>query len=353
MTESSPSSNGELAPIGLRPPSNRDQTAADDAPTSSDPEQRASDHDQPTPNPDRHAGDDGVVAGVDASRFRRRLPARKRPSRDRGSALAARNERAEARLQTAIERDQVAELRDRVAEARDALDRLSYLADDVATSREHLLARAEHDRMLASADRAGAADDRAWATVDRAAAAHERAEALRDRAELTYKLNLAAIDELTGARTRSFGLDELSRELERARRTGTALLLAFVDVDGLKQVNDAEGHLAGDALLKRVGEILRASFRPYDVIVRYGGDEFIFGMPNLSVSEARVRFERVAQALANDAPIHSISFGLAEAPPANTLRELIDRADLDLLETRRTRPGREDIVHREWPRLAR
>jgi diguanylate cyclase (GGDEF)-like protein len=296
MTESSSSSNAHVAPILVRIAGDRDR---------------------------KPVGHDPIRSG--------RTPMRS--GRDRSTASASRSETAEARLQTAIERcDQVAEFRDRVEEARDALDRLSCLADDVSASREHLLARS------ASADRAGAAEDRARASVDRAAAAHERAEALRDRAEFAYRLNLVAIDELTGARTRGFGRDELSREFERAHREGTSLVLAFIDVDGLKKVNDAGGHSAGDALLQRVGESLRAGFRPYDVIVRFGGDEFIVGMPNLSVDAARARVEEVAEALARDDPLHSsIAFGLAAAPPAKTLQELIECADVDLLKTRRTR----------------
>src|SRR5206468_3734453 len=82
--------------------------------------------------------------------------------------------------------------------------------------------------------------------------AGERAEALRSRTESAASLKLAKTDELTGAWTRKFGLEEVSRELERAHRTGATLVLAFVDVDGLKQVNDTRGHLAGDALLKLV-----------------------------------------------------------------------------------------------------
>ena len=65
----------------------------------------------------------------------------------------------------------------------------------------------------------------------------------------------------------------MARELGRARRTGATLAVAFGDVDGLKRINDTQGHLAGDALLRLVGETLRANLRPYDVIVRYGGDE--------------------------------------------------------------------------------
>ncbi len=152
-------------------------------------------------------------------------------------------------------------------------------------------------------------------------------------------MKVAATDELTGAWTRKFGLQAVSRELERAHRTGATLLLAFIDIDGLKEVNDRHGHLAGDALLRLVGETLRANVRPYDVIVRYGGDEFVCGMPNLSLPEAKARFERITSALTAADPEHSVTFGLANSEPADNLHELIARADADLLEARRRPPG--------------
>jgi diguanylate cyclase (GGDEF)-like protein len=86
----------------------------------------------------------------------------------------------------------------------------------------------------------------------------------------------------------------VSRELERAHRTGASLALAFIDVDGLEQVNDSQGHLASDTPLRLVGETLRANVRPYDVIVRYGRDELVWAMPNLSAPDARPRFEKIA-----------------------------------------------------------
>jgi diguanylate cyclase (GGDEF)-like protein len=150
-------------------------------------------------------------------------------------------------------------------------------------------------------------------------------------------LKLATTDELTGAWTRRFGLDEVSRELERAHRTGATLVLAFVDVDGLKEVNDRHGHPAGDALLRHVGETLRANVRPYDVIVRYGGDELVCAMPNLRAAEARARFEKIAAELKAIDAEHSVTFGLAEAEPADSLQELIARADADFLQARTTR----------------
>ncbi len=234
------------------------------------------------------------------------------------------------------DRDRAAELRDRGAEGRDALARLHDLQDDADASREDILLRAERDRARAAADRAKAADDRARAAADRQEAARERAEARRDSTRSADDLKLATTDELTGAWTRKLGLEEVSRELERAHRTGARLVLAFVDVDRLKAVNDGQGHLAGDALLRLLGETLRANVRPYDVIVRYGGDELLCAMPNLGVREARARFEKIAAVLAAADADHSVTFGLAEAEPADSLRELIARADADLLEARQS-----------------
>jgi diguanylate cyclase (GGDEF)-like protein len=157
---------------------------------------------------------------------------------------------------------------------------------------------------------------------------------LRHRAVAADDLRLATTDELTGAWTRKIGLEEIRRELERAHRTGSRLLLAFIDVNGLKQVNDKEGHLRGDALLRLVGSTLRANVRPYDVVVRYGGDELVCAMPNLSGPEARARFGTIAAVLTAVDPEHSITFGVAEAEADDNLETLIARADADLLRAR-------------------
>ena len=317
--------------------SDRDQTTSDQDQTWSDHDQTASERDQRSADEDQHAADDDFAAGGDAITYHRSALARERSGRDREAVSVVRAESAGARLRTATDRDRAAELRDRGAEGRDSLARLHDLQNDAEASREDILLRAERDRARAAADRAKAADDRARAAADRAEAAGERAEALRDRTKSADSLKLAATDELTGAFTRRFGLEEVSRELERAHRTGAGLVLAFVDVDGLKVVNDSQGHLAGDALLRLLGETLRANVRPYDVIVRYGDDELLCAMPNLSGGEARARFERIATALAGADAEHSVTFGLAEAEPADSLQELIARADADLLEARHSR----------------
>jgi diguanylate cyclase (GGDEF)-like protein len=239
-------------------------------------------------------------------------------------------------LRTADDRDRAAALRDRGAEGRDSLARLHDQQEDTEASREDIFLRAERDRWRAAADRAKAADDRARSVEDREQAALERTEARQNRVESADALKLAATDVLTGAWARKFGLEEVSRELERAHRTGTAFVLAFIDVDGLKQVNDSQGHLAGDAQLQLVGETLRANLRPYDVVVRFGGDEFVCAMSNLGLPEARARFEKIAAALTAVDAEHSVTFGVVEAEPADGLQDLIARADADLLQARRT-----------------
>jgi diguanylate cyclase (GGDEF)-like protein len=316
--------------------SDRDQTTSDQDQTWSDHDQTASERDQRSADEDQHAADDDFAAGGDAITYQRSAVARERSGRDRDAVSMVRAESATARLGTGAERDRAAALRDRGAEGRDALARLHDLQDDADANREDILLRAERDRARAAADRAKAADDRARAATDRKEAARERAEARRDRTESADSLKLATTDELTGAWTRKLGLEEVSRELERAHRTGAELVLAFVDVDGLKAVNDSQGHLAGDALLRLLGETLRANVRPYDVIVRYGGDELLCAMPNLGMREARARFEKIAAVLAAADADHSITFGLAAAEPADGLQELIARADADFLEARQS-----------------
>jgi diguanylate cyclase (GGDEF)-like protein len=119
---------------------------------------------------------------------------------------------------------------------------------------------------------------------------------------------------------------ELEHEVDRARRTGDAFVLAFVDVNNLKARNDQHGHLAGDELLRKIADTLRANVRSYDLVVRYGGDEFVCGFPALEVNDAAERFARINEDLAasDDA---SVAFGLAELEEGDSLTDLISKAD--------------------------
>jgi diguanylate cyclase (GGDEF)-like protein len=313
----------------------RDETVTDREQRSSSRE-TVPDRDSRSATDDWHAAEAGVAAGADAGADERARLTPVPSDRDSGGAGAGfGDETTPVGRPTAEERDRAAEARDRGAAGRDRLAHLHDLEDDAGASREAILRRAERDRARAAADRAKAADDRARAAADREDAARDRAEALRAQTESERDLRLAATDELTGAWTRKFGLEEVSRELERAHRTGNKLALAFLDVDGLKEINDRRGHVAGDELLSFLGETLRANVRPYDVIVRYGGDELVCAMPGMSTSEARARFETIAASLEAADADYSVTYGLAEAEPADGLQDLIARADAELLEARR------------------
>jgi diguanylate cyclase (GGDEF)-like protein len=313
--------------------SDKGQTVADHDQTLSDRDQSGSDSDQRSADDDQDAADSDFAAGSsDESTHRRTSKARDRTSQDRKTVSQMRDRDAKERLETASNRDRIAEGRDRDASARDVRSHSLSLGGDVDTSRQDMVLRAERDRSLAAVDRARAGDDRHAAALDRDAATDERAESRRMRIETAVELKTAATDQLTGAWTRRFGLEQISREIERASRAGTSLLLAFVDVDGLKHVNDTEGHLAGDELLRCVGEMLRSHLRPYDVTVRYGGDEFICAMPTVEPKDAKARFKSIAKALDG---AHTFTIGLASAEPGDTLDSLIARADAALLAARR------------------
>jgi diguanylate cyclase (GGDEF)-like protein len=127
--------------------------------------------------------------------------------------------------------------------------------------------------------------------------------------------------------------------VDRARRYSESLVLAFLDVDHLKRVNDTEGHAAGDELLRAVGAALLQHLRSYDVVVRYGGDEFVCALPGLPVAETTRRLRAVGATLTDAVPGASVSFGMAELCPDDTLDDVIARADRAMYAGRRTSRG--------------
>jgi diguanylate cyclase (GGDEF)-like protein len=194
--------------------------------------------------------------------------------------------------------------------------------------------RAADDRTRAADDRTRAADDRTRAAEERAESAHDRTLAARDRADAALDREASETDELTHVRRRGAGMKQLQREIDRARRAPEELVVTFVDVDGLKLVNDSEGHLAGDALLVAVADSLRERLRSYDLIMRFGGDEFVCALPNVDVRGVRQHFTEVSNALAAGPTRGSITVGFAELGEDDSAADLIRRADADLLAHR-------------------
>ena len=328
-------------------PTDPEQAVANAEQTLADVDQTSADRDQLAADRDQAASDRDLAHGVD--------PRAHELSRDlRECSARQRDQAAEARLETADERDEGAHARDLAALAR---DRAAAARDLVIAQRDQVLEqelgtpapmgpniqrsadqrkRAAHHRAEAAEHRALAAEDRHAALNDREQAARDRLKALVDREALARQLVLA----LTGVRTRAAGLAELDQELDRCRRNDGVLVVAYVDVVGLKAVNDSAGHRAGDALLKRVVALIRSHLRSYDLIIRVGGDEFLCAMSKMTLDGARDRFAMVGRALTASPDGGAIRTGLAALGAKESATELIDRADAELLASRGWAGGR-------------
>src|SRR5438034_6088881 len=104
---------------------------------------------------------------------------------------------------------------------------------------------------------------------------------------------LASTDALTGCLNRRALSDALALELDRARRYNLALTILLADIDRFKQINDTRGHIAGDSVLRQVGELLRREARSVDIVARYGGEEFVVVMPETALHGAAIFAERL------------------------------------------------------------
>jgi len=156
----------------------------------------------------------------------------------------------------------------------------------------------------------------------------------------------AIIDSASGLFNRLYFQSRLQEELQRATRQGTALSLLIIDVDSFKAVNDRFGHLAGDAIIKDVADILRRSVRVFDVCARYGGDEFAVVMPGSHLESAAAVADRIRLRIADRQPPvpHepgvTVSIGVAELREGEHARDVLDRADRALYEAKKAGKNR-------------
>jgi len=107
----------------------------------------------------------------------------------------------------------------------------------------------------------------------------------------------AQVDSKTGLYNVKYFASALNEELRRARRFGRPLAVIMADLDGLRYINNTHGHLAGDAVLAAVGKIIRDQIREYDVVARFGGEEFALLMPETTTHEGYVVAERIRKAV--------------------------------------------------------
>jgi diguanylate cyclase (GGDEF)-like protein len=134
---------------------------------------------------------------------------------------------------------------------------------------------------------------------------------------------LARTDPLTGVPNRRVWEEELPRELERARRMGTALCVAMIDLDHFKAYNDRFGHQAGDLVLKEAASAWRAEVRSTDLLARYGGEEFVLLLPACAPDDAVEIIERLRQVT----PLVTCSIGMASWDFQESPQGLVERAD--------------------------
>jgi diguanylate cyclase (GGDEF)-like protein len=130
----------------------------------------------------------------------------------------------------------------------------------------------------------------------------EQAAAVIKNAMLFEKTHEASLtDPLTGLPNTRFMLTHLTRELARAERLGAEVSLIVMDVDEFKAINDTHGHHVGDRALREISQVLRSAIRPYDVCVRYAGDEFIIVLANCGAEEAESKRAELQEAVASAA----------------------------------------------------
>ena len=174
---------------------------------------------------------------------------------------------------------------------------------------------------------------------------------LLHRQVMIKQLSVAvATDEKTGVFNNGTWHVLANRELDRAGRSGNSFAVFMVDIDHFKKVNDTFGHLAGDAVLGAVAATVDLNIRDYDSVGRFGGEEFVVLLPDVTPDDAAEIAERVRQAVARlEVPVGddtvrdlSVSVGVACYPSAgDTVDRLVHAADTALLHAKRT--GRDRV----------
>ena len=183
----------------------------------------------------------------------------------------------------------------------------------------------------------------------------ENAESYERIEEMSYT------DNLTGLANQRYFRKRLSEEISRAKRYERSLALIIFDLDDLKTINDKYGHLAGDAVLKRLGQILRSSIRAIDIIARYGGDEFCVIMPEADGATCERFMNRLQLKIssskfgidATEGDLRcTISQGGAVFPDsASGEKELMHAADMALLQAKESGRNAYLLYDREnWPK---
>lgn len=145
---------------------------------------------------------------------------------------------------------------------------------------------------------------------------------------------LAITDSLTGLFNRRTMYQQMEREIQRSRRFLHPLSLMMIDIDGFKRYNDEHGHLAGDEGLVRLSALIKSNVRDVDLSYRFGGEEFIVLIPETTL-EGAVRFAERLRQLIQEALSFTVSIGVAQYTPNETVEAWLARVDWALYQAKK------------------
>ena len=169
---------------------------------------------------------------------------------------------------------------------------------------------------------------------------------LRERESQAELERLSVTDALTGLYNRRHLMETLSSEAQRSRRLRRPFSVLLADVDHFKQYNDTHGHIAGDAALTKIADILRKTTRAVDCVARYGGEEFLVVLLETTVTTAALVAERIRARVAGETfgeGRMSLSIGVAECPAhGDTPETLIASADAAMYQAKSG--GRDRVI---------
>ncbi|WP_022962095.1 GGDEF domain-containing protein [Halopseudomonas pelagia] len=239
-------------------------------------------------------------------------------------------------------RGQVQELHVDVRQATE----LESLKANVEVQLDALLSNVEQSRRLRE-DREALVAGQLETMVKRIQVMEVEAQTFRNHLE--EQRQRALIDSLTGLANRAGLQKRMEEEFERWQRYGGDLLMAVLDVDHFKSINDRFGHLAGDKVLRLIAQQLSRRLRKSDFIGRFGGEEFVLLLPGTSQEQAAIALEALRQGI-EESPFHfktervtiTISVGFTAFRLTDTLDDVFGRADRAMYQAKEQ--GRNQIV---------